>query len=452
MFSRRLQVLICALWLLPSLSGAAELTNVIDAADGDDLYDFIARVMYRRVQRSAKITREYNCDPTARSYDLTTCGAAGPEGELLEVKELRYERVIQQIVPQLRFGIWHDLELMIEAPIILEKTQTVEFAGNDGDPTKPVITPENSSIAPGARGGEDPENLFDVPTTLPTRAGFGDMLFMLRFSPLSQERDAQRGEWTLELGYQAPTGQVAKFGNEGVGRGVHELIIGTALSRRFKYVDPYMSLKGFLVFPSGDTLFKDFGGSQSKIGPGHRARFEFGSEIIPYYNPKKKIRFFVDLRLGATYHAEGRDYSELFDAFASASKTCNPAGPDGDVNCPTYTTNSNITIAGKNTDGISDVEEYMTLGGRFGIGAYLSEYVRFEFNLNLAHDTEHFITNADIGKDLDNSGLVEGKGDPKYSPDEQNPTYVPAYDSIGRRIRVEETMLFTLNVGLSGIF
>ncbi|MBU1429065.1 hypothetical protein KKF91_00760 [Myxococcota bacterium] len=452
MFSRRLQVLICALWLIPGLTGAAELTNVIDAADGDDLYDFIARVMYRRVQRGAKITREYSCDPSTRAYDLTTCPGAGPAGELLEVKELRYEHVIQEIVPELRFGIWHDLELLVEMPIVLEKHQTVEFAGNDGDPTKPVITPENSSIAPRLSDVDDPENLFDVPTNLPTRAGFGDMLFMLRFSPLSQERDPQRGEWTLELGYRAPTGQVARFGNEGVGRGVHEVIMGTSLSRRFKYVDPYMSLKGFLVFPSKDTLFKDYGSSQNLIAPGHRARFELGSEIIPYHDPKKHIRFFVDLRLGATYHAEGRDYSELFDAFASASKTCDPNGQDGASNCPTYTENSDIMIAGQFTDGITDVEEYLTLGGRFGLGAYLSEYVRFEFNLNLEHDTEHFITNADIGKDLDNSGLVEGKGDPKYSAAEQNPTYVPAYDTVGRRIRVEETMVFTLNVGLSGIF
>ncbi len=460
----RLWTLLClALLSLPGLSGvqAAELTDVIDAADGDDLYDFVGEVFYRRSLRRAKITREYNCnpDPKERPYDLETCPTAGPEGELLEVKELRYQRTIHEIVPRFRFGIWHDLELWIEAPIVISSDQELRFAGNGGDSTKPIVDEENSSIAPGAQGSNsDPENLFDVPTNLPSRAGFGDMLFMLRFAPIAQERYNQpedhdtRGDWMLELGYRAPTGTVAKFGNEGVGRGVNELIIGTALSRRFRYIDPYMHLQGIFVFPAGSGLFDDYGASQDEVGPGHRAHFEFGSEIIPYRDPKRKIRFFIDLRLASTYHAEGRDYSELFDAFASAQKTCNPNGHEGAERCPTYTKESKLSLGGQFTDGITTVEEYMTVGARVGVGIYLSQYLKLGVELGLDHDTEHFITKAEIGKDLDGSGLVEAQGDPKYNAEEQNPIYVPAYDAIGSRIRVEETTLFSVKAGLSGHF
>jgi hypothetical protein len=35
---------------------------------------------------------------------------------------------------------------------------------------------------------------------------------------------------------------------------------------------------------------------------------------------------------------------------------------------------------------------------------------------------------------------------------EHNPTYVPNVDSIGRRIRVEETTLFTTAINLSFLF
>ena len=44
--------------------------------------------------------------------------------------------------------------------------------------------------------------------------------------------------------------------------------------------------------------------------------------------------------------------------------------------------------------------------------------------------------------------LVEAKGDPLYKPEEHNPTYVEAIDAVGRRLRVEETTVFDVNVTL----
>ena len=108
----------------------------------------------------------------------------------MNVKELRFERVIQEVVPELRIGLYKDLELLVEAPVTLSNEQTIRFAGNGGNRNGVVITLENSTIAP-ANGA----NLFDVPVqNLPTRAGFGDMLFMLRYSPISQTRRSTAGD------------------------------------------------------------------------------------------------------------------------------------------------------------------------------------------------------------------------------------------------------------------
>lgn len=434
---------------LPAVVSAAEVTEVLDADDGDDPFDFRAEVQYRRTLRRAKITREFNCG--ARAVDVDTCPNAGPAGELVQVKELRYQRWTHEMVPTVRFGLWHDLELKIEAPLVLSDTQQVRFAGNGGDINGDVITPENSSIAPGPNGGVDPEDLFPVPTKgLPTRAGFGDMLFMLRWAPVSQERDQTRGDWVVEMGFRAATGKKMQFGNDSVGRGAHEVILATALSRRMKYSDPYARFEAVFPFASGDSLFKDYGDGQEQIGPGKRINFEFGSEFVPYQNLKKGNKFYFDLAMGATYHGEGRDYSELFDALAAGAQLCDPAGEGGARNCGRYNPDSQSEIKGTPHDGITTVEEYLTVYGRFGMGLFVADHLKLGISLQMAHDTEHFITNADIGDDLDGSGLVEARSDPGYNPAEQNPTYVQALDQVGRRLRVEETTVFTtaLNAAL----
>ncbi len=452
-----------------SVAGAAEISDVIDTDDGDDLYDFIGGVFYKRTLRRAKITREYNCNRVVRSQDDDTCPNAPAYGELLQVKELRYTRITHEIIPRARFGLWHDLELMVEAPIVVQDEQELRFAGDGGDSNGVAITPENSSIAPGTQAdGSNPENLFDVPPALPTRAGFGDMLLMIRYSPIAYERSGERagyeelpedhtllrGDWTLEFGWRIPSGEVMEAGNEGVGRGVHELIIGTNFSRRFRYVDPYAALGVIIPIASEDSLFKDYGDSQEHVGPGMEAGFEFGTEIVPYQDTKKGMKFFLDIGLEGQWHAEGRDYTELFDALASSG--CDVRGTNGGANCPRYNPDSRSRLSGEGSDkdlgaphdGITTVEQYMTLRAHAGLGLHVREHVRLGVELGIAHDTEHFISSADIGQDLDGTGLVEAKGDPLYNPEEHNPTYVPAIDKVGRRLRVEETTVFDVAASL----
>ena len=101
---------------------------------------------------------------------------------------------------------------------------------------------------------------------LPERAGIGDMSFALRYSPISQERDAQRATWTLELGYTAPTGTVMKAGNTGVGEHAW-MEFGTALSRSFSYAEPCVRVGYVHAIAASNSLFQDYGGQQEHVGP-----------------------------------------------------------------------------------------------------------------------------------------------------------------------------------------
>jgi hypothetical protein len=65
----------------------------------------------------------------------------------------------------------------------------------------------------------------------------------------------------------------------------------------------------------------------------------------------------------------------------------------------------------------------------------------------LNYDTEHFLTIEDFGKDL---GDANDEID-LDNPAERNPFYNPALDTVGRRLRIEQSlqMGFLAHIGLT---
>ena len=80
--------------------------------------------------------------------------------------------------------------------------------------------------------------------------------------------------------------------------GVHEIIFATALSRRLTHADPYARFQAVMPFASQNALFKDYGDSQTHVGPGARVGFMGGAEMVPYDDPKRGVKFFIDMALG----------------------------------------------------------------------------------------------------------------------------------------------------------
>ena len=98
----------------------------------------------------------------------------------------------------------------------------------------------------------------------------------------------------------------------------------------------------------------------------------------------------------------------------------------------------------------------MTVRGHLGFSFHVSHNLKFGAVASLAHETEHNITNAEIGRDIYNATqdevgvLVPAQTDEQRS--EHNPTYVEALDPTGRRLRVEETTVFSVAANLSVMF
>ncbi|MGB0647306.1 MAG: hypothetical protein ACPGQS_09045, partial [Bradymonadia bacterium] len=130
---------------ISNLSTAAEIVDVMDAAEPDNPIDVRLDVNYDRALRRSKITRELNC------YNQPLCpqrpGEVGYVGKIVNVKELRYERITQRVVPKLRIGMYHDLEFAVTMPIVVGDTQGIRFAGDGGKRNSQQIDGTISSIS-----------------------------------------------------------------------------------------------------------------------------------------------------------------------------------------------------------------------------------------------------------------------------------------------------------------
>src|SRR3954468_14053068 len=98
---------------------AAQVTEVADALDGDDPFDANLELKFDVERHSGLLTRE-NFQPPEK--DPT----ASPR--TVDVKEMSFEHVRFRIRPRLEIGIFHDIALFAEWPIVIWDQQNWRFA------------------------------------------------------------------------------------------------------------------------------------------------------------------------------------------------------------------------------------------------------------------------------------------------------------------------------------
>jgi hypothetical protein len=78
------------------------------------------------------------------------------------------------------------------------------------------------------------------------------------------------------------------------------------------------------------------------------------------------------------------------------------------------------------------------MGATFGINFRGAQFVELRLAASYWHDTDHFLTNENVGTDLSGDGKVDLPGSPD-APDtsgEINPGYDFRWDGVGRRFRI----------------
>lgn len=373
----------------------AQLTDVADAAEQDNPFDFNASVGFRRVVKRTRITRE-----------------AFVDGQQTFADELTRNEVTQALDIRAQIALYHDLELNFFLPYTFNQDTDYDF--------RTGVPPELSTVRTDPTTGSP---LFDVPYKTYKR-GLTELQFGAAWSPFNDQRDDTKPTWTLRFAYSFPVGAAYKPVRDGndatndatlaqdvangrdpnnpapLGDKVHRLKFETGFSKRFSVVDPYVTLN--YVQPIADR--SGMAGHTPPIQGG----FTAGVEIIPWDTPSERQRLSFDIRVSTQFTGSGRTYSELTDTLRQL----------------TY------------------VDNYAT----FTAGAYLVfqpiQYVRLHAGISIGHDTQHIVTNENPGTPGDD-GVVD-----LNNSDERNPNYRPEIDSPGRRFRVEDTTIFTWYVAL----
>src|SRR5262249_25156902 len=120
-----------------------------------------------------------------------------------------------------------------------------------------------------------------------------------------------------------------------------------------------------------------------------------GMEVIPWEQREQFQRLTFDGRLGASYHSEGRDYSELFDASGSSTapslRSATPGRYHADPNDPTQSVADN-SAAPVFFSGLTDVSAYMSIQASLQVTWQVGEYIKFSLGGSYTREQGHFIT------------------------------------------------------------
>jgi len=417
---------------------AAEITEVADAADGDDPFDFELEAGWWRELKQSKIIRE----------NMQTNPSTGLI-ETVDVTELRYEQVHSELQLMARAGLYKDLELHLQLPVVLAHTQSWRSASLAGLPENSTIHNKDGLCSNGDVSATCVGDLFDfngdTGNNKSYRAGFGDGTLGIAWGILNNERDPADATWVLGIDWTFPSATKRNLltvpsdsANPGsLGDKTNYFNFRTALSKNLEYLDPFVEFHYRYASPqkphawhnceraadladmdrsvagvqntctAGKEWIRD-GNNRGGFQPPHVGGVSFGAELLPYVDLERFVRVAFQLSFTADYVSEGRYFNELSDALQKTLYT----------------------------------QEFLRMTGTFGVRVQASRYAKFHLLGSFGTETAHLLTGESIGKDLDGTGLVELTTD--RVNEEQNPNYDFRYDQPGRRFRVEETTLFSI--------
>lgn len=423
---------------------AADPTDVATAFDEDNPFDIRFRVRYDHLEKRAQIKREVE-------------GLSPTQQTIAVLRDLAYARTVDQLTLRAEVGLFQDLMLHAELPIILGDRETYAFDQSAGaacrfapDPMPDCVNALNSTTI---RDGIVDAPLMGGPLFTGVQRGaiggsgldaFDTFNFGLTWAPVAQHRDDTKPTWILAVEPHVSIGNIKAFdrarpnANHAVSEGIHRLYFRTAISRRWRYVEPYMGFWYMFPVARGDSLFKDYGPAQKMKAPQQEGGTVFGAELVPFERPRAGHKIYIDVRGRLEGHFAGRGYSEGWELFASAPPlACDMAQATYNPACnPTLTTNP---YQGQPFTGITAIESYATLGADIALGVQVGRHARFRTSFEYTHDEAHFITGEDIGVPSTASGRV-------MLPGEFNPAYRPIIDQTGRRYRVDNVDVYAFGV------
>ena len=448
---------------------AAEVTRVATAFEEGNQFDIHFGVAYDFNFKRAAVLREWN-------------SGAGDDSNRL-VKDLLYRQQRHTVTPTLEIGLWHDLAVYMTLPVVLADSRSYAFDQRPDDcvfgdsPESNCVNKQNSTTI---RDGIIPASGFDATNSAdpfgqytgdstelifngPVRRGLDQLHVGLKYGILSQRTRSHMPNWLIGLEGRFAVGRAMTFsrditndepaGNTRVGRRTHELGAWTALSRRYRFLDPFFTAYWRQSLRASGSIFEDYSsvGSQGDINPQSTAGMTFGSEIVPWERQSKGMKVAVYLSGSAILHYGGRGYSEIWELLADSPAMVGTNDPTQADRCDrTLALQSAAANPGSSSyltdggnacnkfEGITDLQDYGTFGFDGGLNLHLGKYARVNLGVKASTDTRHFVTFTNRG-DADASST----GDPHRVDQgtiEVNPLRRDVVDNVGRRYVIDDVV------------
>lgn len=444
--------------LVPTLTHAAEVTDVADAFDTarNNPIDFRFEPSFRSESSSGVISRENVCTPNG-------CAAT------VFNRELEFARSTSILDTTLKLGVGMNFELHGRLPVVFGDRTNLKFA-KDVNENNSRVDPSDTKVSADLANGDffSSYQFFDVEKQGDgiKRSGTGDPTLGFAWSPLESTEEEPWGTLVFGFDYTLPMAEIRTADNDAVGRGVHSFAFLMAASRPVAAIEPFFTFQFDLPLPATDSPYRDISSDQSLVGPGPKFETTLGTEVTMFKDAASKQSYTLGLGMRYGYQFAGRDWTPLSDAFAKGCGDLTPkgvgmvnpadatAGPDGNAYNPVSGTAAadaqcgwvvqapgnavgldNPAAATSETkfayDGLSDVEGFGLVGGNIAINLQFSEWAELRIKSDVVYETSHFLTNANSGKSSEADGTVAL--DPTEG--ERNPFYNTAIDAQGTRFR-----------------
>ncbi len=438
------------------MAETAEVTSVVDAFDKDDPFDLNLTLGFQQSWKHANIRRE----TTLNQPGLSSGGFTAQTENIAS-----YSQQISTLMVGADIGLWHDLAIIGRLPVILGNSQSLsDLNGSSANPQR--LQDSNG------------QQIFKVPFQSPTRSGIDWFSVGLDWGILNQQRDLTKPTWVIGLEGRfgvgtpmhacnatsgtpvcPPNGFGTTNRSPGISRAMDGIAAHTVFSRRFGYIEPYSGINILAEFPQSSSDYGATAGLQGNLEnhPPLVGSYFLGMEIIPYERREQFQRFLVDFRATGSYHSEGRDYTELFDALGSTPsqilQTPNPggykAGPGGSSVADPAAQKVYFT-------GITDQLQYASLSGQFAATWQAGEYIKFVAGVGLTYNQSHVITadqacNPGITNDPGASGACRSGGafGGQTVTGIPNPNYRPTIDVPGTRVLSDDGTI--VNLWINGV-
>lgn len=478
----------------------SEIVQVVDAFDGDDLFDLHLSLGYQSTWASAKILRESS---------LTDPGFSDGGYSRANLNVAEFSQRISRLNTRADVGLYKDVALILRMPIILSDDRELKGLGGS----------ENNQAF--ALAGAPGEQLFRLPFKSPTRSGIEYLAVGIDATPMNQARDGTKPTWLIGIEgrfdvsepmhacgknltalntnqgltpgaaqldcahysdinrngasgeYPANVDGGSLEGNfsggrkPGVSRGVTALELHTVVSRRVKYLEPYGGFRALIEFQNGSS---DYGVTDAKGSlvnhPPLRGTLLLGTNVIPWEMREAYQRLAFDFRFTGTYVSEGRDYSELFDALGTSDAStlrypnyaefqADPANPARSVANP----NSRKVYF----TGLTDVQQHGVYTLSSSVNWQVGEYVKFNVGAAYTLTQAHFITfdqacNPDFSNDLSKSGPCKASSSSSGASAREvpsgipNPNYRKTINDPGQRFKVGGASAFDAWINATVMF